>query len=102
VLIVPFVSLEAAATAAAEKAAKAEADRLEAEKTKKKKPLRYPTEDLDVRLTDKDIKAGATLSRPVPSRTTLPFGDQQVFEKFLMTWNFLISYGLVLKNTLCE
>lgn len=68
--------------------AKAEA---EAAEKKKKKPIRYPTEDLDVKLTDKEIKAGARLLRPVPSRFTLPFG--RYFETFLMTWNFLVTYG---------
>jgi bromodomain adjacent to zinc finger domain protein 1A len=83
-----------AAAAAAEKAAKVEAERLEAEKKKKKKPLRYPTEDLDVKLSDRDLKAGAKLVRPMPNRSALPFGDnQEVFEAFLMSWNFLVSYG---------
>jgi bromodomain adjacent to zinc finger domain protein 1A len=47
-----------------------------------------------VKLTDRDLKAGAKLTRPVPSRAALPFGDsKETFEAFLMTWNFLISYG---------
>jgi bromodomain adjacent to zinc finger domain protein 1A len=30
----------------------------------------------------------------MPSRSALPFGDnQEVFEAFLMSWNFLVSYG---------
>jgi bromodomain adjacent to zinc finger domain protein 1A len=61
---------------------------------KKKKPLRYPAEDMDVVLTEKDKKAGARVQRPVPSRNTLPFGDH--FEEFLMSWNFLVVYGCVL------
>lgn len=73
--------------------AKEEADRLAAEK-KKKKPIRYPTEDLDVRLADKEKKAGMKVKRPVPSRVALPFSDDNVnFEAFLMTWNFLVVYG---------
>ncbi|KAF7975793.1 hypothetical protein HWV62_8621 [Athelia sp. TMB] len=73
--------------------AKEEAERLAAEK-KKKKPIRYPTEDLDVRLADKEKKAGAKIKRPVPSRVALPFSDDNVdFEAFLMSWNFLVVYG---------
>ncbi|KAL4267617.1 Chromatin remodeling complex protein [Pleurotus pulmonarius] len=73
--------------------AKIEADRLAAEK-KKKKPIRYPTEDLDVRLTDKDKKAGMKIQRPVPSQTALPFNEQPgTFESFLLVWNFLNVYG---------
>jgi len=70
-----------------------EAERIAAEK-KKKKPIRYPTEDLDVRLTDKDGKAGMKVKRPVPSRVAIPFNDTPgTFEAFLMAWNFLIVYG---------
>jgi bromodomain adjacent to zinc finger domain protein 1A len=74
---------------------KEEAERLAEEKKKqKKKPLRYPTEDLDVRLPEKDIKNGAKLQRPIPRKDTLPFGgDQRVFELFIMTWNFFMAYG---------
>ncbi|KAJ2918942.1 hypothetical protein MD484_g1379, partial [Candolleomyces efflorescens] len=73
--------------------AKEEAERLAAEK-KKKKPIRYPTEDLDVRLTDKDKKAGVRLQRPVANRAILPFNEVSgVFEAFLMAWNFLVVYG---------
>ncbi|THU94815.1 chromatin remodeling complex protein [Dendrothele bispora CBS 962.96] len=70
-----------------------EAERIAAEK-KKKKPIRYPTEDLDVRITDKDKKAGMKVKRPVPSRVAIPFNDTPgTFEAFLMAWNFLIVYG---------
>jgi hypothetical protein len=73
--------------------AKEEADRLAAEK-KKKKPIRYPTEDLDVHLADKEKKAGMKIKRPVPSRVALPFsGDKVNFEAFLFAWNFLVVYG---------
>jgi len=77
----------------AEKLAKAEAERQAAEK-KKKKPIRYPTEDLDVTLSEKEKKAGMKVRRPIPSRSALPFNDQEgSFESFLMTWNFLVVYG---------
>ncbi|RDX55953.1 chromatin remodeling complex protein [Lentinus brumalis] len=66
---------------------------LAAEK-KKKKPVRYPTEDLDVVLNDKDKRAGMKLKRPVPSKAAMPFGeDQETNAAFLMTWNFLVVYG---------
>jgi bromodomain adjacent to zinc finger domain protein 1A len=75
-----------------QKIVKEEADRLAAEK-KKKKPVRYPTEDLDVRLADKDKKAGMKVRRPMPSRS-IPFRDDAgTFESFLMAWNFLVVYG---------
>lgn len=73
--------------------AKAEHERLAAEK-KKKKPIRYPTEDLDVVIGDKEKKAGMKLKRPLPSRIALPFGeDSATNEAFIMTWNFLAVYG---------
>lgn len=85
--------------------AKEEAERLAAEKAaekaaqkakEKKKPVRYPTEDLDVTLSEKEKKAGMKVKRPVPSRVSLPFNDKPgVFESFLMTWNFLVVYGYV-------
>jgi bromodomain adjacent to zinc finger domain protein 1A len=73
--------------------AKEDAERLAAER-KKKKPIRYPTEDLDVRISDKEKKAGIKVKKPIPSRANLPFGgDQVTFESFLMAWNFLVVYG---------
>jgi hypothetical protein len=72
---------------------RAEAERQAAEK-KKKKPIRYPTEDLDVMLSEKDKKNGMKVRRPIPSRTALPFNDREgSFESFLMAWNFLVVYG---------
>ncbi|KAL0950970.1 hypothetical protein HGRIS_007718 [Hohenbuehelia grisea] len=83
---------EAHAKAEKQRLAKEEAERIAAEK-KKKKPIRYPTEDLDIRLTEKDKKAGMKLMRPPGSRS-LPFNDYpDTFESFLMTWNFLVVYG---------
>ncbi|ETW87436.1 hypothetical protein HETIRDRAFT_431774 [Heterobasidion irregulare TC 32-1] len=73
--------------------AKEDAERLAAEK-KKKKPIRYPTEDLDVTLSEKEKKAGMKIKRPVPSRVALPFNNTPgTFESMLMTWNFLMVYG---------
>lgn len=84
---------EAREKAEKQKQAKDEAERLAAEK-KKKKPVRYPTEDLDVRMADRDKKAGMRVKRPVASRHALPFNDTPgAFESFLMGWNFLVVYG---------
>ncbi|KAF8740556.1 hypothetical protein AX14_008167 [Amanita brunnescens Koide BX004] len=72
---------------------KQEAERLEAEK-KKKKPVRYPTEDLDVRIADRDKKAGMRVQRPLASRSAVPFNDTPgTFESLIMAWNFLVVYG---------
>lgn len=72
---------------------KEESERLLAEK-KKKKPVRYPTEDLDVVLGDKEKRAGMKLKRPVPSKFAMPFGeDQEMNAAFLMSYNFLVVYG---------
>lgn len=84
---------EAREKADKQRLAKEEAERIAAEK-KKKKPVRYPTEDLDVRIADKDKKAGMRLTRPLANRACLPFNDLMgSFEAFLMAWNFLVVYG---------
>lgn len=83
---------------AAEQAAK-EAERLAAEKAKlRKKPIRYPTEDLDVRITERDKRAGMKIQRPLPSTRPerVPFNETRgAFEKFVTTWNFMICFGSV-------
>ena len=56
----------------------------------KKRGVRYPTEDLDVRLSERDRKAGKPLTRPRPDKD-VPFGPS--FETFLMTWDFLVTFG---------
>lgn len=86
---------EAHEKAEKQRAAKEEAEQLAAEK-KKKKPIRYPTEDLDIRMADKDKKAGMKLKRPVGNRANVPFNETPgASESFLMSWNFLIVYGSV-------
>lgn len=72
-----------------------EAERIAAEK-KKKKPLRYPTEDMDVILSERDKKAGLVLRKPAPSRVALPFGGSVRMDAFLFGWNFLNIYGCVI------
>ncbi|RXK37512.1 hypothetical protein M231_05233 [Tremella mesenterica] len=75
---------------AEEKKLKEEAAALE-EENKRKKPVKYPAEDLLVEYSgDRDAAAGRIEARPAPGRT-LPFGDQ--FERFLMTWSFLNVMG---------
>ncbi|KAG2125775.1 chromatin remodeling complex protein [Suillus bovinus] len=84
---------EAREKAERQQKAKQEAERLAAEK-KKKKPIHYPTEDLDVRLNDKEKKVGLKVKKPTPSKLGLPFGENQgTFEAFLTAWNFLAIYG---------
>lgn len=56
----------------------------------KKRGVRYPTEDLDVKLSDKDRKAGKILCRPKMDRD-VPFGA--AFEAFAMSWSFLQTFG---------
>lgn len=73
----------------------AEAERIAVEK-KKKRPVRYPTEDLDIRINDKDKKAGIHLQRPMAQRSGLPCNDSpNTFESMLLCWNFLNAYGWV-------
>ncbi|KAG8936624.1 hypothetical protein FRC02_000617 [Tulasnella sp. 418] len=59
----------------------------------KKKPVRYPTEDLDVKMSDRERKSGKPVARPMWSRD-VPF--ESSFESFLMVWNFLVSFGRAL------
>ncbi|CAE6473476.1 unnamed protein product [Rhizoctonia solani] len=55
---------------------------------------RYPIEDLDVVLTDRDRKAGRLEIRPPFSRE-VPFGEwgPGACEKFLMVWSILTTFG---------
>lgn len=86
-------------------AAEREAERIAMDKLKlKKKPVRYPTEDLDIRLTERDKKAGMKLMRPTPATgpDKLPFLDHDdTFENFIASWNFFMCYGCVIKLQEC-
>ena len=87
---------EARDKAERQRVAKEDAERIAAEK-KKKKPVRYPTEDLDVRIADKDKRAGMRVTRPLANRVCIPFNDTPgTFEAFLMAWNFLVVYGYII------
>lgn len=70
---------------------------------KKKKPVKFPAEDLDVRLTEKEKKQGVRVVRPLPSRD-LPFDScgPGVFESFLMSWNFLHVFSYAALRTVFE
>ena len=57
----------------------------------KKKPLKYPAEDLDVIPTEREKKHGLKM-RPSPKRD-IPFGPD--FESFLMSWSYLEVFGSV-------
>ncbi|KDQ09270.1 hypothetical protein BOTBODRAFT_58767 [Botryobasidium botryosum FD-172 SS1] len=60
-------------------------------KQQKPPPIKYPTEDLDIRLTEREKKAGKIIRRP-PIERNLPFSNS-AFESMLMTWNFLICFS---------
>ena len=87
-----------------EEEARVEAERLKVEKDAKerarqaalgtKRPTKYPTEDLDLKITDKEKAKGKAVTRPALDRD-LPFGGKAVFETFLMAWNFLNTFGYV-------
>ncbi|KAG8835079.1 hypothetical protein FRC17_005432 [Serendipita sp. 399] len=58
-----------------------------------KRPVaRWPIEDLDVTITEKEKASGKPPVRPLPHRTT-EFAAPEFFEQFLMTWNFITTYG---------
>jgi hypothetical protein len=61
-------------------------------KPKPKGPVKYPIDDLDVVITDREKKAGKQVARP-PLDRDLPFEDH--FEPFLMAWAFFQSFGYV-------
>lgn len=61
-------------------------------KPKPKGPIKYPIDDLDVVITDREKKAGKHVMRPQMDRK-VPFGEQ--FESFLMSWAFFQSFGFV-------
>lgn len=60
------------------------------EKPKPKGPIKYPIDDLDVVVTDRERKLGKQVMRP-PLERELPFGV--AFEPFLMSWAFLQAFG---------
>ena len=94
------VARDRAEKEAANKLARELAERLaEEEKAKKKKAIRYPIEDLDVQITERDKKAGMRTRKPTPRRASdvLPFSEVKgAFENFLTVWNFLVCFGSAL------
>lgn len=90
------VEAEAKERARAEREKEDEKKRKAATKAKPKAaPIKYPTEDLDVRLTEREKKQGREICRPALERS-LPFSAS--FESFLMSWTFFITYGWVLQS----
>ena len=61
-------------------------------KPKPRGPVKYPIDDLDVAITDREKKTGKKVTRPRIDRD-VPFGRS--FEPFLMTWAFFQSFGWV-------
>lgn len=92
----PLTEEEKAAKAKAEEAAKAKREKDEAIRLAltgcRKAVSRWPIEDLDVVLTEKEKAAGKTLVRPAGHRVT-EFEAPDMFESFLMSWNFITTYG---------
>ncbi|EJT97839.1 hypothetical protein DACRYDRAFT_71506 [Dacryopinax primogenitus] len=77
-----------------EEAARKAAEEAAAAAAAKKKPVKYPTEDLDVRVNEREKKHGKPLRRPVWKKDVF-FVDlgQEVWETFLETWNFLSIFS---------
>lgn len=67
-------------------------------KPKPRGPVKYPIDDLDVVLTDREKKSGKQVTRPRIDRD-VPFGKS--FESFLMTWAFFQSFGCVEQLVSC-
>lgn len=92
----PMTEEEKIAKAQSEEAARQKKERDEAHRQAltgcKKSVTRWPVEDLDVILTEKEKAAGKPIVRPVPHRVT-EFAVPEVFEQFLMAWNFVTTYG---------
>jgi hypothetical protein len=67
------------------------------DKPKPKGPIKYPIDDLDVMITDRERKGGKQTLRP-PLERDVPFGSD--FEPFLMSWCFMQSFGCVVYSIL--
>jgi bromodomain adjacent to zinc finger domain protein 1A len=94
----PLTEEEKAAKAKDEEAARAKKERDEAHRQAltgcKKSVARWPIEDLDVILTEKERQTEKPVIRPLPRRVT-EFSVPDYFEAFLMAWNFVTTYGFV-------
>jgi bromodomain adjacent to zinc finger domain protein 1A len=92
----PMTEEEKALKVKDEAAAKAKRERDEIQRqslTGCKKPVtRWPIEDLDVILTEKEKASGKPIVRPPPHRVS-EFSAPDSFEPFLMAWNFVTTYG---------
>jgi hypothetical protein len=94
----PLSPEEKAAKAKDEETARVKRERDESNRqalTGSKRPVaRWPIEDLEVVLTEKEKASGKPIVRPTPHRTA-EFAAPEVFEAFLMAWNFVTTYGYV-------
>ncbi|CAG7851525.1 SubName: Full=Related to ITC1-subunit of Isw2 chromatin remodelling complex {ECO:0000313/EMBL:CCA67434.1} [Serendipita indica DSM 11827] len=92
----PLTEEEKAAKAKEEEAARAKKERDEMQRQAltgcKRAVSRWPVEDLDVILTEKEKASGKPVVRPLPHRTS-EFAAPEYFESFLMAWNFITTYG---------
>lgn len=95
----PLTEEEKASKAKDEEAARVKRERDEAHRQAltgcKKSVARWPIEDLDVVLTEKEKQGGKPVVRPLPHRIA-DFPAPDYFEPFLMSWNFVTTYGFVL------
>ncbi|KAG9054204.1 hypothetical protein FS842_005804 [Serendipita sp. 407] len=87
---------EKAAKVKEEEAAKAKRERDEVARQAltgcKRAVARWPIEDLDVSITEKEKSSGKPLVRPIPHRIS-EFPAPDSFEPLLMAWNFITTYG---------
>jgi bromodomain adjacent to zinc finger domain protein 1A len=92
----PLTEEEKAAKARDEEAARAKRERDEANRLAltgcKRHVVRWPIEDLDVVLTQTEKASGKPICRPATHPVT-EFSAPEVFESFIMSWNFVTTYG---------
>jgi hypothetical protein len=95
----PLTEEEKAARTRDEEVARAKRERDEANRLAltgcKRHVVRWPIEDLDVVLTQAEKASGKPICRPTAHRVS-EFSASEVFESFLMSWNFVTTYGCVL------
>ena len=92
----PLTEEEKAAKTRDEEAAKAKRERDEANRLAltgcRRHVVRWPIEDLDVVLTQAEKTSGKPICRPT-AHLMSEFQAPDVFESFLMSWNFVTTYG---------
>ncbi|KIM33020.1 hypothetical protein M408DRAFT_190836 [Serendipita vermifera MAFF 305830] len=92
----PLTEEEKVAKARDEEAAKVKRERDEANRLLltgcRRHVARWPIEDLDVVLTQAEKASGKPICRPT-GHSTSEFSAPEVFESFIMSWNFVTTYG---------